>query len=225
MTIGTPRRVAARLTVVATTAAVGLSACTGVNTPPEPFPPPSDGRSATLKVSRVTEDDEARGLASVVLDHLDPERVTGVSGAGGGGRQIVSIDLEETDLSSVYAFVSDDRYLAALGCGGDFGYRVVTCETGDGAVRELVVKRRPGCSGPVLMGRYEDDERGNVLLELFGRDTSSNRRLVLDLLDDRRLGAAVPVEAIWAGESIDMNDLVLTTSLEVVEEGDRPPRC
>ena len=225
MTTGTTRHAAARLAVVATTAAVGLSACTGVNTPPEPFPPPGDVRSGTVDVAvaRVTGRDAARGLATVALEHLDPLQVAGVSAGGARGHLSVSIWSDAPGLSSLFVLVSDEQGLRDGGCGLDDGYEVVSCEVRDDSIEELAVEQDRGCPGPALIGRFERAGRGNVMVELFGRDTPENRRLVLDLLDDPRLGLEVPDEAVAAGQALDLDETVVVDELTVVEEGFEPP--
>jgi hypothetical protein len=223
VTIGTPRRAAARLAVVATTAAVGLSACTGVNTPPEPFPPPGDGRSASVDVPRVSDRDAAGGLATVALEHLDPVQVAGVSAGGVRGHLSVSIWSDAPGLSSLFVSVSAEQGLREAGCGLDDSVEVVSCEVDEDSIAELAVDRPGGCSGPALTGRFERAGRGNVLVQLFGRDTSDNRRLVLDLLDDPRLGLEVPDEAVAAGQELDVDEQLLEAELVVVDEDFEPP--
>lgn len=219
-----PRRTAATALITAL-GLVALAACTGANTPPEPFPPPGDGRSGTVdvEVARVTGRDAARGLATVALEHLDPLQVAGVSAGGARGHLSVSIWSDAPGLSSLFVLVSDEQGLRDGGCGLDDGVEVVSCEVDEDSIAELAVDRPGGCSGPALTGRFERAGRGNVLVELFGRDTPENRRLVLDLLDDPRLGLEVPDEAVAAGQALDLDETVVVDELTVVEEGFEPP--
>ena len=72
------------------------------------------------------------------------------------------------------------------------------------------------------MGRFDDDARGSLLVELFGKDTPSNRRLVTELLDDPLIGTTTSGATNAAGQDLAFGGSQLTTEVEI-DTGDDSP--
>lgn len=180
----------------------------------------SDASDATDATQ--TADTSPRGLAAAVLHHLDEATVTYVGGAGGRDALTASIGLSDPDVTTLYIAVNVDRRAAIDACGVDFGFQVVECDTG-ASLREVVVKRGPTCDGPILMGRYDDDDRGSVLVELFGDDTPANRDLVAELIDDPTVGRTTTTAINAEGAELDFEKSQST--FEIYDDGDGDAAC
>jgi hypothetical protein len=164
----------------------------------------------------------APGLAAAVLDHVDRATVTGVDATGADGFLLASVNLSGPEVASIVVTVVADRRAASTGCGGDDGYVSVECTTTP-HLRELVA-REPGCGGPALLGRHDDDARGNVLVQAFGQDTPAARALVLDLLDDELIGLVGSAETELAGRELDVDESSLVIEAQLAEVG-QSGRC
>ena len=119
----------------------------------------------------------ARGLAVGVLAHLDSGQVTRVSGTTTDESVLVWIETADPALESLALFIQSAESQAGHQCGIESTYTTVTCET-EPHLMEIGVRKSSKGRMPRLMGRYIEESRGSVLVQIWGPDTEQTRRLV-----------------------------------------------
>jgi hypothetical protein len=134
-----------------------------------------------------------RGLAAGVIAHLDPEQIEDVRGNSNdrADTDAVSVAVEMGDeaarLVYVLAVPSGSPY-ALSSCGSDSGYLPVSCAT-EPSYREVMRRKRPTDHTPLVMGRHLSDERGSLLIQVWGSgDVAQASAVVEELLDDPLIG-------------------------------------
>ena len=156
---------------------LGLGACGESN----------EQTTATASVTRALEPATARGLAVGVLAHLDSDQVTRVGGTTTDESVLVTIETADPAVESVGLFIQHAELQAGHQCGMESTYTTVTCET-EPHLMEIGVRKSSKGRMPRLMGRYIEESRGSVLVQIWGPDTEQARQLVKDLLADPLLG-------------------------------------
>lgn len=200
------RRAAALALVLATVP--GLSGCGEV------------GRSTASTADPASMDQSlepatSRGLAATLLQHLPSVEVTSIAGSDKGPPSVM-VDTADPSLEVLHVAIGPaDPDHAVRECGLDSGYRRVSCETEPNLV-ELVARKNDDSRMPSLMGRYYDDTRGSVLVQVWGSDSADTRRLVIEVLADPLLGAQTTAELNDEGEQLrNFEDLQTEVSVSV----------
>ena len=122
-----------------------------------------------------------------MLAHLDSVQVTRVSGTTTDESVLVWIETADPALESLALFIQSAESQAGHQCGIELTYTTVTCET-EPHLMEIGVRKSSKGRMPRLMGRYIEESRGSVLVQIWGPDTERTRQLVKELLADPLLG-------------------------------------
>lgn len=157
----------------------------------------------------------SRGLTATLLQHLPPAEVTSIAGSDEDAPSAM-IETSDPSLEALHVLVEPARSdFPVPRCGLDSGYRRVSCETEPNFV-ELVALENDDSQMPTLMGRYYDNTRGSVLVQLWGSDSADTRRLMTEVLADPLLGAQTTAALNDEGEQLrDFEDLQSEISVSV----------
>ena len=129
-----------------------------------------------------------RGLAAGVIGHLPPGSALSASGSGEGVEGLaVMVEVSDDEVETVFIDVRPPSQYSLGECGADSGYEQVTCEMKPHFL-EVVRRRADRGSSPDLMGRYYDEDRGSLLIQVWGSDSVRSRQFVRALLNDPFIG-------------------------------------
>lgn len=146
----------------------------------------------------------ARGLAAAVLAHLDDADQARVTGSDKDDRLVAIVSPTGDDVTSVFVSVTDEGD-GGRTCEPDDGFEIVDCDEGPpfGAVMQKAhLEKRT----PVYLGRAEDESRGAVLIEVFGKPSEEGLQLVKDLVADPLVGLETSGALNAKGEKLDNFD-------------------
>ena len=207
-TAGRPRRGSRRSRILwgclAAVLLVGVQGCgsESANVAIDPGDGPVPGVTPGADAA-VMESATPRGLAAVLLGHLGGFAVNLV-----GGDEVAALDqihvsviTGSSAIGAVNVVVSPSSGTDERRCGSDSGYILVSCKTSP-AFQEIVALGKSSAGLPVLIGKYSDGDRGDVIAELFGTDTPTSRAFLRALISDPLLGVQTSKSMNQQGEKI-----------------------